>query len=507
MTHDLSAVTIVPTNAPSKKADSLQRDVNRTRDSHCLRLGISSRLSRRFFLRRSVAASLGFASFSGLLLPPTQSTAAESSAPASDWIRRIADPEIRAGVEAAVFKNLLPAATERVYPGHFTINADGGGFGNDTTWPGLDSWQMIGPYMQLGRIRMVEDYFDFVRASQREDGNIPFAIFNGATRPGGCLRGLKYPDDLFTYTPPKRGELPASSQETRPWIGLFEHWQTQGLPLSTLGPICYVLTAAEIFETTRSRTWLKERLGSVESAAHFLLTLRIRPGLMGGSGFYIEAPPREGCDGVTQCYAVLAFRKLAMLFGAVGDTPRRVQWSRHADKLAKAFIETFWREDHFGEYVHPDHGLVDVHGLSDVNWAAVAFGLADRRILERLWPRLMSDGGFWAGDMPTQIVTKPFTYQAWESRRSSDCGVDPLNDVAAMGRVWYLEARACQRMKAHARLKDSVRKVCRAAQGGYWRERYHLKPDGTVSPDGSPKYCEYAAVLARVVFGNRTLFS
>lgn len=62
-------------------------------------------------------------------------------------------------------------------------------------------------------------------------------------------------------------------------------------------------------------------------------------------------------------------------------------------------------------------------------------------------------------------------------------------------------------MKARTRLKDSVRKVCQAVQGGYWRERYHLKPDGTVSPDGSPKYCEYAAVLARVVFANRQLFS
>ena len=76
-----------------------------------------------------------------------------------------------------------------------------------------------------------------------------------------------------------------------------------------------------------------------------------------------------------------------------------------------------------------------------------------------------------------------------------------------MGRVWYLEAMACQRMKARARLVDSVRKVCRAAKGdGYWRERYHLKPDGSVSPDGSQKYCEYAAVLARVVFDNREIF-
>jgi hypothetical protein len=52
-----------------------------------------------------------------------------------------------------------------------------------------------------------------------------------------------------------------------------------------------------------------------------------------------------------------------------------------------------------------------------------------------------------------------------------------------------------------------VRKVCRAAKGdGYWRERYHLKPGGSVSPDGSQKYCEYAAVLARVVFANREIF-
>ena len=121
----------------------------------------------------------------------------------ADWIPRITDPEIRAGVEAAVFKNLIPAATERVYPGHFTISADGGGYGSDSTWPGLDSWQMIGPYLLLGRTRLVLDYFEFVRASQRKDGNIPFAIFNGNTRPGGCLRGLKYPDDVFTYTPPE----------------------------------------------------------------------------------------------------------------------------------------------------------------------------------------------------------------------------------------------------------------------------------------------------------------
>ena len=290
-------------------------------------------------------------------------------------------------------------------------------------------------------------------------------------------------------------------------MGLFEHWQSHGLPLSTLGVICYLLTASEIHDATGSRPWLQERLSSLESAAAFLLTLLQHNGLIGGSGFYIEAPPRQGCDGVTQCYAVHAFRRLAGLFCAAGEVAPESKWSGCADALAQAFNELFWCEDHFGEYVHPEHGLVDAHGLSDVNWAAVAFGLAGPRQLDKLWPRLISEPAFWAGGMPTQIVTKPFAYDPWESHRSTDCDVDPLNDVAAMGRVWFLEATACRRMNARDRLIDSVRRVCRAAQDGYWRERYHLKPDGSVSPDGSQKYCEYPAVLVRVVLSNRDLFT
>ena len=68
-------------------------------------------------------------------------------------------------------------------------------------------------------------------------------------------------------------------------------------------------------------------------------------------------------------------------------------------------------------------------------------------------------------------------------------------------------AGACRRLRAHDRLVESVRKVCRAAKAdGYWRERYHPQPDGTVLPAGAQKYCEYAAVLVRVVFGNREVF-
>jgi len=471
-------------------------------------MNADSCLSRRDFLCQTGSASLGLASAAGLGLLPQWSRTEDAT---SDWpavVRRIADAEIRAGVEAAISKNLIPAATEQYYPGFFNICADGQSYGGGATWPGLDSWQMAGAYLRLGRTRLVLDYFEFVRASQRNDGNIPFAIFTGDTRPGGFLRGLKSPDDVLTYTPPKREGLPASSQATRTWIGLFEHWQPKANPLGSLGAVCYVLTAAEIFDATGSLPWLRERLPSLEKAAKYLLGQKGDRGLVGGSGFYTEMPPRYGWDGVTQCYVIHAFRELAKLFRAAGDTTSEAVWSAQADKLAKAFVAAFWRQDHFAEYVHAERGLVDSHGLSDVNWAAVAFGIAVGRNLELLWPRLLKEPGFWVGDMPTQTVTKPFSYEKWELHEPVPFPVmSPLHDAAAMGRAWYLETTACQRLKAQERLVDSARKVCRAAKAdGYWRERYHPQPDGSVKAAGAQKYCEYAAVLVRVVFGNRQVF-
>ncbi len=462
--------------------------------------------SRRVFFKRSAITGIGVGAAAGVSLLPEWLGAAQSPPDGSAWTRGIADAEIRAGVQAAIEKNLLPSANEQAYPGYFTITADGGAYGDEATWPGLDSWQMAGAYLLLGRTRLVLDYFEFVRTSQRKDGNIPFAIFKGDTRADGCLRGLKSPQDIFSYQPPKREGLPAASQQTRTWIGLFEHWQPKANPLSVLGPLSYILTAAEISDATSSLPWLQERLASVDAAAKYILSRKSDNGLIGGSGFYTELPPRYNWDGVTQCYTIRAFRELARLFSAAGDKAGEAAWSNHADSLTKTFVDTFWREDHFAEYVHIERGLVDSHGLSDVNWAAVAFGIAVDRKLDLLWPRLMAEPAFWWGDMPTLTVTKPFSYEKWEYCEPVPWEVSHLHDVAAMGRAWYLEATACRRMRAWDRLVESTRKVCRAGKAdGYWRERYHPQPDGTAKPAGAQKYCEYPAVLVRVALGNAAL--
>lgn len=427
--------------------------------------------------------------------------------PNEAWISKISDPDIRAGVTAAIEKNLIPSISESVYPGHFYINADGGGYGSDTTWPGLDSWQMAGAYLLLGRAQLVKDYFDFVRASQRKDGNIPFAIFPGNTERGDTyLRGLKTPEDVFTYTPPHRDGLPESSGEARKWVGLFRHWEIESNPLATLGPICYVLTASEIYLATKDGAWLKEHLPSVEAAGNYLVSQISPNGLMSGSGFYTERPPRNGWDGVTQCYAVQAFQDLEALEKAAKRNAEAKVWKSHADKLTKSFLATFWKGDHFAEYVHINRGVVDSHGLSDTNWAAIAFGLATKQQTKVLWPKLIGEKAFWPGGMPTLTVTKPFTYESWEHEEVPFAANSVTNDVASMGRSWYVEALACKRMGARDRLIEAARLVSKAAKDGYWRERYHPLPNGKIQADGSEKYCEYAAVLVRVVLENRAVF-
>lgn len=458
-------------------------------------------MRRRKFLQVSVAAAVP-----AVLGLPSETRASAAPDDAEQQL-------IKTGVKAAMDKTLYPALLERAYPGHYTVVADGKGYGAENTWPGLDSWQMAGAYLLLGKHRVVLDYFDFVQASQRHDGNIPFAIFPADGPPAGMessLRGLRYPEDVYAYKPVVRpGQPKYSNMNARKWIGLFTHWQMKANPLSTLGPLCYILTGREVFAATHSDSWLAEKMPNLEATGRYLLT-RISPnGLMGGAGFYMESPPRNQWDGITQCYTIHAFRDLAALNNILGRKDAGVEWNRHADALRAKFLSVFWRGDHFAEYVHPDHGVVDLHGLSDVNWAAIGLEVANDDQTRRLWPLLMQEPVFWRGGMPTHLVTKPFAYQPWEH-------AEPLpfkytewtNDVAAMGRVWYLEVLACLKMQEHKRLRESVVKVCQKGQqsGWLWYERYHAGEGDTVKPGGAYGYCEYAAILIRAVVGNPTVF-
>ena len=442
-------------------------------------------------------------------------SAAASRSGHSTALAKINDDLVREGVQAAIEKTLKPAATQLAYPGHFTVTADGSHYGKENTWPGLDSWEMVGAYLLMGEAPLVLDYFDFVHASQRKDGNIPFAIFPADSPPAGMdtfLRGLRYPEDVYTFAPlPREGQPATANMSPRKWIGLFDHWQPIANPLSVLGPLSYVMTAGEIADELNDDDWLRAKLDSISAAARYVLSRKSPNGLLSGAGFYIERPPRSQWDGITQCYAVKAFRLLATMHSRVGQTADSERWTREADTLSETFRSIFWRDNHFAEYVHPEHGVVDHHGLSDVNWAAVAFDVATGEQTQTLWPLMLADEHLWHGDMPTQLVSKPYAYREWElmeplpwKRKSGE-----LWDVAAMGRVWYLEAMACLQRDAHDRLRESVRQVCEMGKryDWYWFERYHPLQVWDVYAAGPKGYCEYAAILVRVVLGQPQLFT
>jgi hypothetical protein len=178
------------------------------------------------------------------------------------------------------------------------------------------------------------------------------------------------------------------------------------------------------------------------------------------------------------------------LNATAGRTEDAQRYRELADRVVGYFRHWFWRKDHFAEYLNPEHGFIDNHGLTDTDWSAIALGAATPEQIAVLWPRLKDEKLFYYGGMPTGMVTHPEKYADWEFTTHEHY------DLAAMGRIWYLEAWARARRGDGRGLVDSIRRVCKEGRehGYYWRERYNEK-----GGYGAEKYCEYPANLIRVV--------
>lgn len=369
----------------------------------------------------------------------------------------------------AASQNVLAAVNPLVFPGYWSVCADGHGFGYGNTYPSLDGHQLTDALLWLGQVDTVRGNWDYVRRFQRADGSLPLAIL--PSNAGKDIGPKGYP-----------GVVDGNG-------GLYRHW-VPGNPLAALASPTYIQNADVIFRRTLDRAWLQAQIGSVNLAADFLAWLTSGIGAVGGGGYYVERPARLGCDGVAQPHAVDAFRRAAALNRVLGDSVSARRYDGLAARVHHHFTTRFWVKDHFAEYLHPEHGLIDRHGLTDSNWAALAFGVATAQQQRLLWERLKDEKRFYYGGMPTGIATDPDRYEAWEFPYPDRM------DLAAMGRVWYLEAAARARMGDAAGLLDSIGRVCRVGQAGgyYWRERY-----GPQGGTGAEKYCEYPANLIRIV--------
>jgi predicted GH43/DUF377 family glycosyl hydrolase len=404
----------------------------------------------------------------GLLIISWALAACRSAAPPkAGYILDLPDVEIRAAYERAAAQNVLAAINPKVFPGYFSVCADGKDFGYGNSYPSLDGHQMTDALLWLGQVDVVKANWDYVRKFQRPDGQLPLAILPAEA--GKMIGAVPAPVDANG--------------------GLYRHW-VPGDPLRALAGPTFIQNADVIFRFTQDRGWLLQQLPSINLTADYLAGLTTTEGAVKGAGYYIERPTRVEYDGVAQCHAMDAFRRVAELNAIAGRPEAAKKYGELASRVETYVRTRFWLKDRFAEYIHPERGVIASHGLTDVDWSAIATGVATAEQRAALWPQLKEEKRFYYGGMPTGIATLPQSYEKWESTYGDTM------DLAAMGRVWYLESWARARMGDAQGLLESIQRVCKVGRenGYYWRERYNEK-----GGYGAHKYCEYPANLIRIV--------
>jgi hypothetical protein len=380
----------------------------------------------------------------------------------------IPDPLLAEAYEKAARQNVLAAVNNKVFFGYFSVCADGKGFGYANTYPSLDGHQLSDALLRLDQVDVVKANWDYVRRFQKPNGLLPIAI--------------------FPNHPKKVGEAPVDENG-----GFYTHW-VKGNPLRALGATTFVHNAEAIFRRTSDTDWLRAQMDAVNLALKYLESLTTPAGRVGGAGYYVERPPRIEWDGVTQCHAADAFARAAALNRVVDDEPMAQHWEKAARRVTANFQREFWTGSQCVEYIHPERGPMASHGLTDVDWAALALNMLSEEQRAKLWPQMRAEKKFYYGGMPTGIATEPTRYEPWEFGHDN-------HDLAAMGRVWYLECAARAAMGDADGLVDSLHRVAEAGKrnGYYWRERYLAGADGTFAASGPNTYCEYPANLVRTV--------
>lgn len=384
------------------------------------------------------------------------------------------DADLAEAYCACADRNVLAALNPKIFFGYFSVCADPTqGHGHNTTYPGLDWGQSAEALLWLGRRAEVLASWDYVKSFLRDDGLIPFAI-------NPDQAGTTVWVDLPTY----QQKFPLVIE---PNGGIYKHW-FPGNPLFALANTTVIQMADAIHRHTGDDAWLAAQRPYLRAVTDWLLKQLPASGLIPGGGFYLERPSRLDHDGVTQCYVAHSLRIAARLTG--DPAPAAV-----ADRIAAAFHANFWAGDHCVEYIHPEHGAISRHGFTDVDWAAIATGLLSPERIAIVWPKIRAHPDFLYDGIPTGIATLPETYENWEMQNLD------RHDLAAMGRVWYLEAWARSVMGDRDGLLASLRAVAAVgrANNWSWRERYYSARTGDLGSYRINTYCEYPANFIRIV--------
>lgn len=378
------------------------------------------------------------------------------------------DLVVRAYQKSAV-DNVLSAVNSDVFMGYFSVCADGIGFGFGNSYPALDGTQLTEALLWLNQWDVILANWEYVKSFQKENGQLPFAILPD-------LAGQKIGPEGMKSRVDDNG-------------GLYRHW-VAGNPLHTLPYTSYIQSADLIYRFTQDKDWLTNNITSINLAADYLSSLTNDQGFVSGAGYYVERPTRIEYDGVAQCHAADAFVRIGILNEVLGNKEQAQIYQKLAQRITECFNMNFWSSGKYIEYINPIRGKIASHGLTDVDWSAIATGVAPEEKVRQLWPKLRDNDDFYYGGMPTGIASCPQLYEPWESSYPDSM------DIASMGRVWYVECWARSRMRDSVGLLRSLHRVCQegANTGYYWRERYNEQ-----GGYGAHKYCEYPANLIRIV--------
>ena len=137
------------------------------------------------------------------------------------------DPLVAEAYRWAAVRNVLAAVNPKVFPGYFSVCADGRGFGYGNTYPSLDGHQMTDALLWLGAVEVAKQNWDYVRGFQREDGALPIAILptQAAKRAGPRDTRRRFPATEASTGTGRRGihwrrwRVPRSSRTPTPSSG------------------------------------------------------------------------------------------------------------------------------------------------------------------------------------------------------------------------------------------------------------------------------------------------
>ena len=152
--------------------------------------------------------------------------------------------------------------------------------------------------------------------------------------------------------------------------------------------------------------------------------------------------------------------------------------------------------------------LKHTHGMSDVNFALVGYGVATDAQADSIWRYFQAhEDAFYIYKgvaCPTWTTELPETYTADELN-----AINPQKDRTALGRVWRHDAWMRKRMRDGEGIYKTIRYANdlydRPSGGGvgFFGERYNLGrfTPGDDGQDSTPKYAEYPAEYNATIVG------